>query len=548
MKRAVQSLLDCAGVVAGDAVLVLLPAAGGSEVLGAAVEAAVRARGAAPRLALSPDFHSRLADVPESLAVLLASADVLLDLAGHESLVHTATARRAVREGTLRLVSVSLDSIEDWSSTFAGFPLEPVFTRAVAAADRLRPGGPARLWTADGTDLRFEVEPGSVIGMPGGAQPAALVRGRGGFSLFPPGAIGTCPRSARGTLVLDGLLGFAGRLAEPIELRVEDGFVTRVSGGPEAGWLRERIAAHENGGHVAKLLAGLHPAAPVEEGLAELDRRKGRLSRAEGIVLVGLGDALSVGGSVASSWHWDGVLLGPVWWSIDARPLFVAGMLQDAPRAATAAVDERTPPHAPLPLLRAGELTAFVVNVRGPMPHVHRNAESDELWIALDGPALQADLDGRRVSLDADAALLVPRGVPHRVHGQETSATLLVIERLPGRTRPLPERAAAPQLLDLTALGERPTPHWTRPPHVVVRTDSFVVEGFARPEGMLRPASRLKVPELWLCLRGALGVTVDGHAGAAAVGPGGLLSLPAGCELCVLSTSADTVALRVFAT
>jgi mannose-6-phosphate isomerase-like protein (cupin superfamily) len=548
MNRALRSLLDCAGVVADDAVLVLLPADGEGDALGAAVAAAVGARGATARLLRSPDFQARLQDVPVDLAGPLAAADVVLDLAGHESLVHTPTAGRAVREGGLRLVSASLDPGAAWSSEFAVHPLEPLFARARAAAGRLRPGGAARLWTADGTDLRFDVAPGAVIGMPGGARPGPLVRGKGGFSLFPPGAIGTSPRRARGTVVLDGLLGFAGRLAEPIRLDVEEGFVTGVHGGPEAGWLAARIAEHENGGHVAKLLAGLHPAAPVEDGLAELHRRKARLSRAEGVVLVGLGDALSVGGELASSWHWDGVVLGPVWWSVDGRPLYVAGALQDAPRAAVAAVDARTPPHAPAPLLRAGELAALVVNARGRMGHVHRNPECDELWIALGGATLEAELDGRTLPFDEGTALVVPRGVPHRVHGGPGPAALLVVERIPGRTAALPGRPAAPQRIDLAALAERPTPHWTRPPRLLARAGSFLVEGYARPEGMLRPGARLDAPELWICLRGALVVAWDGVDEAATAGPAGVLCVPAGGEARVLSARPDTVALRVVAT
>jgi mannose-6-phosphate isomerase-like protein (cupin superfamily) len=542
---ALTALLDCAGVVAADRVLVLVPADAG---IGQRVCAAATARGASPRLLRSPDFPARLHDVPAELAGPLAAADVLLDLAGHESLVHTPTARRAVRQGTLRLVSVSLESPEDWASEFAEQPLGPLFERARAAAARLAPGGTGRIRTADGTDLRFRIAPGAVIGMPGGAQPGPLVRGQGGFCLFPPGAIGTAPQDAHGTVVLDGLLGFAGRLPEPVVLTVEGGFVTSVAGGAEADWLSARIAEHEHGGHVAKLLAGLHPAAPLAAGLAELDRKKARLSRAEGVVLVGLGDSLSVGGSVASSWHWDGVLLGPVWWSIDDRPLYVAGQLQVAPAGAVAAVDARTPPHTPVPILRAGELLALVVNACGPMQHTHRNPECDELWIALDGPTLEAELDGRRMPLAPGAALVVPRGVPHRVHGGKQPATLLVIERLPGRTAALPERTAPPQPMDLAALAERPTPHWTRPAAVLARAGSFVVEGYARPEGMLRPGARLSEPELWVCLRGGLAVGWEGREDAASAGPGGVLSVPAGGEARVVSTRPDTVALRVTAT
>jgi hypothetical protein len=74
------------------------------------------------------------------------------------------------------------------------------------------------------------------------------------------------------------------------------------------------------------------------------------------------------------------------------------------------------------------------------------------------------------------------------------------------------------------------------------------VEGYARPEGMLRPGARLSEPELWVCLRGGLAVGWEGREDAASAGPGGVLSVPAGGEARVVSTRPDTVALRVTAT
>jgi hypothetical protein len=545
-----------AGGVAGDRVAVVVdPTVPVDAAVLDAVEEEARARGAAVVRVESPPFDPRTEDAPEALARALADADVALDFADHESLVHTPAGRRLVREGTLRLVGVSLRRAADWATPFAREPVARLFARARAAADRLRPGGEARLTTPGGTDLAFRVRPGAVIGMPGGAFPEPMRRGRGGFGLFPAGAVGTSPESARGVVVLDGIVGLRGALARPVRLEVEDGRVLRVEGGPEAAWLRERIEAHENGGFVAKVLAGIHPAAPLEEGLRELDRRKARLSRREGVVLVGLGDARAIGGTVASTWHGDGVVLGPVDWRVDGRPVFVAGQLQALPESVALDAAPAAEPHQPRLLARAGELVAVVVDVRGPMPHAHRNPESDELWIPLAGGPVAAGVEGAAapMTLRVGDALLLPRGVAHRADGPATTSPMLVIERVPsGASAPPVARgdvvpAAEPVAIDLETLSRAYTPPWTRGARPLARGPSFTVEGYSRPEGMLRPDEPGDAPELWIVLRGAIGVEEGSAPPHARVEARCVLSLPTGPRRRVVSLRPDTLALRIVA-
>ena len=539
---------DFAGVVADDRVLVLLaPDVDVDAGVLAALDAGLRARGAWPATLRLPRFDARTQDVPPALADGMAGIDVLLDLADHESLVHTPTARRAVQGGGLRLVSISLRTIDDWTSPFATFPLQRLFARARTGASRFAAGGHARLTTPQGTDLRFEIAPGRVRGMPGGAAPAPLRRGAGGFALFPPGALGTSPERAEGTLVLDALVGFRGRLARPITLEVAEGFVRAVSGGPEADWLRERIAAHENGGFVAKLLTGIHPAAPVDAGLHELERRKSRLSRAEGVTLVGLGDARSVGGSVASTWHWDGVILPPVTWEVAGRVVFEAGILQGPPEVVRLDALPVVGPHRPRPVARAGELVALHVDARGELPHLHRNLESDELWIPLGGPPLRVHVEGagELPPVGPGEAVFIPRGAAHRVTGEDTPSPLLVFERVPPAALPAPAAPAPCEVFDLLALAGSPTAHWSRPARSLCASASFAVELHVRPEGMLRPDQPVDAPELWLPLRGGLAVESEDAPPGEEVGPGALLTLPAGGRARVVSLRPDTVALRL---
>jgi mannose-6-phosphate isomerase-like protein (cupin superfamily) len=555
MRSAIASMLEgFVGGVSGDrVVLVVDPRVPVDPAVLDAVDAEVRARGGEVVRFESPPFDPRTEDAPADLAEALSNADVAIDFADHESLVHTAAGRRLVRAGTLRLVAVSLRRAADWATPFALEPVSRLFARARAAADRLLPGGEARLTAPNGTDLAFRVRPGSVIGMPGGAQPEPMRRGRGGFGLYPAGAIGTSPESARGVVVLDGIVGIRGALARPVRLEVADGRVVRVDGGPEAAWLRERIEAHENGGFVAKVLAGIHPAAPLEEGLRELDRRKSRLSRREGVVLVGLGDARSIGGTVASTWHGDGVVLGPVDWSVGGRPLFVAGQLQALPESVRWGDVPAGEPHQPRLLGRAGELVAVMVDVRGPMPHAHRNPESDELWIPLAGGPVAAGVEGAAapIPIRPGDALLLPRGVAHRADGPATSSPMLVIERVPSGASPSPVArqgfvpASEPVAIDLETLSRAYTPPWTRGARPLARGPSFVIEGYSRPEGMLRPEEPGDAPELWVILRGAVGVEEGSAAPHVRVEAGSVMALPPGGPRRVVSLRPDTVALRI---
>ena len=64
-----------------------------------------------------------------------------------------------------------------------------------------------------------------------------------------------------------------------------------------------------------------------------------------------------------------------------------------------------------------------------------------------------------------------------------------------------------------------------KPPHGSLQTipqhyvspdrvhESFVVEAYCRPEGMLRPAATVAAPELWVPLRGRIQAEVDGVSG-----------------------------------
>ncbi len=540
---ALHALLGFAGVEPGDRVLIV-PGPATDPVVLSQLEGRLDDAGAATSRVDAPAFDPRTQDPPAPFLSALLEADVVLDFADHEALVHRPAVAQAVRHGALRLVVVSLQSVDDWRSAFAAYPLPELLARVRVLAARLAGGGSSRLTTAAGTDLAFTAPAGFAIGWPGGSEPGLMRRGRGAFGLYPPGAIGTRPEHAAGRLVLDGLVGFPAPLAEPIELEVADGRARVVRGGREADWLRERMAGHENGGHVAKLIVGAHPAAPLGPALAELEWRKARLSRAEGAVLVGFGDARAIGGSVASSWHWDGLALPPCRWDVAGRPLFRDGAAQAAPEVRSARLEPGAAPHRPRLLARAGSLGAFLVESRGAMPYFHRNPDSDEIWIPLGDAPLQVVGEDAAHALAPGEAAVVPRNVAHRAVGGDVSTPLLVLERLsPAAT----DSEGGVRLLDIAALGRAPTPAWTQPPRPLWSSSALCLEGYSRPEGMLREPSRLEAPELWIVLRGRIALAWDGAFPVAEAGAGDLLTLPAGGDARVVSIRPDTLTLRVMA-
>ncbi|ELY56024.1 leucyl aminopeptidase (aminopeptidase T) [Natronococcus amylolyticus DSM 10524] len=96
-----------------------------------------------------------------------------------------------------------------------------------------------------------------------------------------------------------------GQLSEPITLEIEDGFVTDVNGGEQADELRTLIKeSDENAGNLAEFAIGTNPKAKLIGNLAEDKKRAGTVHFA-------IGDNESLGGSLKSEIHLDGVVRTP---------------------------------------------------------------------------------------------------------------------------------------------------------------------------------------------------------------------------------------------
>ncbi|MBI2881984.1 MAG: hypothetical protein HYY21_10340 [Candidatus Tectomicrobia bacterium] len=131
------------------------------------------------------------------------------------------------------------------------------------------------------------------------------------WQFFPGGEMAELPAPpVNGRLVFEQLEGFEGFLKEPIRLTIRDQRVVQVEGGEEARWLKERMDRYENGNFFCEIAIGVHPKAPLSEGLKT--RAMDTIAhRHAGTFHAAVGKWGAPGAKVSSKWHWDGGGLRP---------------------------------------------------------------------------------------------------------------------------------------------------------------------------------------------------------------------------------------------
>lgn len=121
--------------------------------------------------------------------------------------------------------------------------------------------------------------------------------------------------STEGTVVWDTTVHGIGLLDEPVELTVEDGWVTDISGGREADEFQETLdKADENARYcAAEFSIGINPDAEIM-GRMRTDKK------VEGAVHIATGANKDLGGDIQSDIHIDGTIRYPDVW-VDDRKL-----------------------------------------------------------------------------------------------------------------------------------------------------------------------------------------------------------------------------------
>lgn len=266
--------------------------------VGRAITNAARATGASATLSIMPRLDAHGNEPPETVAAGMKAADVAFTATTH-AITHTQSRIAASEAGTRVVV---LRGVTEDMLIEGGMNTDYEQLRQVTGAVRtvLDAATTAQVTSPAGTDITLNLDGSAAFSLDGYFHDY-------GFSALPGGESPTCPQKAgtNGRIAIDYSMDNIGALETPIELTLEDGRVTAIAGGSEAEQLQRIVdGADENARNLAEFAIGTNPDARLIGNLAE-DKKK------SGTVHFAIGDDTSLGGSLQSSIHFDGLVRQP---------------------------------------------------------------------------------------------------------------------------------------------------------------------------------------------------------------------------------------------
>lgn len=310
----------CGQVKAGERVLIVTDTMCDQSVAQALMAASL-AVGAEPVLTVMPTRRSAPQEPPAAVRAAMQNADIAY-LYTTYSLTHSSARTAAQAAGTrvitmpgvteggfLRTLSVDMDALVRLTNKLA---------------ERVAHARTARVTTALGTDMRYELE-----------HPLTILDGvaanRGDLDAFPPGLFLSVPRakSASGVAIVDGAITQIGRLTSPVTMTFNNGRLTKIAGGSEATRLSSMLAALEdnNAYEFAAWGIGTNPGAAL---IGDDPSFEGE--RIYGWTHVSTGSSATLpGGAVHAKIHLDGIISQPTIW-LDGEKLTDGGKFTDAVR------------------------------------------------------------------------------------------------------------------------------------------------------------------------------------------------------------------------
>jgi leucyl aminopeptidase (aminopeptidase T) len=296
--RAIDELLN---VRSDESVLVVADetaAADCSAVIDAVVGLATE-RGSETVLITIEDVPADREELPAAVTDAMTSTDVLIGLTRttSASFTHHDVPLSLRADGELRALGMTKRSFEDLTSAAVlGVDFDALASFAADVREIVQAGEEIRVTSDLGTDLRASID-----GMP--SMSTDVAHDPGDITVIGWGEVyqGPVVGTAEGTAVIDGpVLGY-GWPADPLELTVEDGVVTDVTGDEQiASGLRESIRNNENAENVAEIAFGINPYADRESTSIW---KKGR-----GRTHLGIGNGLIYDQDVDSPVHVDLVM------------------------------------------------------------------------------------------------------------------------------------------------------------------------------------------------------------------------------------------------
>jgi leucyl aminopeptidase (aminopeptidase T) len=295
-ERAQLCLDACLAVKPGEKVLVIGDRA--SQPLARAMSETALERGADPVILILPDRKIYEKNPPAPVAAAMKEADVIIVTIPPEygcQLWHTPARQEASRAGA-RVGLVFPPAT--WDITSEHLRETRILTRNLTA--KLEVAKHAHLTAPGGTDLHMTLQGRPAFGC------YSLLHERGETATIPDwgdAEISPLEGTSQGTVVIDGSMTFIGKIKTPIVLTVENGRVTRVEGGKEADRLKTILQGADAGGtNIAEFGIGTVPRGVIT------GHKDDKLL---GTAHIALGHNVTLGGTVDSNIHMDGIIKRP---------------------------------------------------------------------------------------------------------------------------------------------------------------------------------------------------------------------------------------------
>jgi len=312
MRTAFSLAGEVLGVKAGERVLIVTDEI--KQAVGRVLALACRALGAETVLAWMPATGEHGNEPPQTIAAAMRAAEVVLAPTS-QAITHTRARLEASRAGARVAI---LRGVDEEMMIRGGMTVDfgqlrernERLRQALAGADRVE------VTSAAGTEVSFSVAGRRFFSLDG------FYHQETGFAALPPGEVPTSPveGTTNGTIVFDYSMDSLGRLSQPLALTVRAGQVESVAGGAREVQALERLfQGDESARNIAEFAIGTNPRARLIGNLAEDKKLLGTVHFA-------IGDNLSLGGSVESSIHFDGLMLAPTV-TVDGRVLVQEGRL-----------------------------------------------------------------------------------------------------------------------------------------------------------------------------------------------------------------------------
>jgi leucyl aminopeptidase (aminopeptidase T) len=281
----------------------------------AALYAAANERDLDPTVALIPPRAEHGNDPTEAAAEAMLNADLCV-MVTSTAITHSEAGAAAQHAG-VKCIAMDEMTPEILRSGAAGADYEAMQGIAQALGEIYAEGSEMRITSEHGTDVVGDIEDQTYWPIAG----KIVDNETQSICAFPDGEVGVAPDegSTQGTVVWDTTVHGIGLLDEPIELTVEDGWVTEIEGGREADEYRETLeAADENAWYcAAEFSVGINPDAEVS-GRMRTDKK------VAGAVHIATGANKDLGGEIQSDLHIDGTIRYPDVW-VDDRKIVEGG-------------------------------------------------------------------------------------------------------------------------------------------------------------------------------------------------------------------------------